>query len=103
MSAEMKPSNQTGVENNQQRRRYEIRVDGEVAGHAAYELRPGMIVFTETVIEPRFRGRGLGARLVAAALADAESRGLRILPRCPFVQKFIKLQPKPEKALSSRV
>jgi uncharacterized protein len=83
------------VVDNRARRRYEIRIGGSLAGYSNYKRSPRTVVFTETVVEPRFRGRGVGSRLIAAALADAERRGLRIVPRCSFVQDFIRLQPDP--------
>ena len=83
------------VADNRRERRYEIHLDGELAGYCAYQRRPGTIVFTHTEIEPRFRGRGLGSRLIAAALADAEGQELRVVPRCEFVQDFIRRGPVP--------
>ena len=82
--------------------RYEIELDGEVAGFSAYQRRGDRVIFTETVIEPRFRRRGVGSRLVAAALADAERRGLRVVPKCPFIQDFLRLKPDPHLAPGAR-
>ena len=96
-----KPSQRRTIEDNSSKRRYEIHIDGELAGCCAYQRRPGMIVFTHTEIEPRFRGRGVGSRLIAAVLADAERRELRVLPRCEFVQDFIRLHPDPIASPSS--
>lgn len=70
--------------------RYEIRSDDELAGFAAYQLRPGLIAFTHTEIEGRFEGQGLGSRLVSFALDDARARGLDVLPFCPFVDAYVK-------------
>jgi predicted GNAT family acetyltransferase len=81
--------------------RYEIEVNGELAGFSVYQRRGDMLIFTETVVEPRFRGRGIGSRLVAAALADAERRKLRVMPRCPFIQDFLRLQPDPRTAVEA--
>lgn len=69
--------------------RYEIRVGDELAGFAEYRRRPGLIAFTHTLVDPRFEGQGLGGRLVAAALEDAEANGLAVLPFCPFVRGYI--------------
>jgi predicted GNAT family acetyltransferase len=69
--------------------RYEIRSDGELAGFAEYRLRPDAVVFTHTEIEDPFEGRGLGSELIRDALDDARSRGLSVLPYCPFVRDFI--------------
>jgi uncharacterized protein len=69
--------------------RYEIAVDGEPAGFAQYRDRGQAIAFVHTEIDRRFEGQGLGARLVSAALEDVRSRGLAVLPFCPFVRGYI--------------
>ncbi|MDQ1747301.1 MAG: uncharacterized protein QOD07_1564 [Frankiaceae bacterium] len=69
--------------------RYEITVDGVLAGFAAYRDRAGRRVFTHTEIDPRFEGQGLGSRLVRAALDDVRARGLTIVPLCPFVRAWL--------------
>jgi predicted GNAT family acetyltransferase len=89
------------VADNPRKRRYEIHLDGELAGYCTYQRRPGTIVFTHTEVEPRFRGRGVGSRLIAAALADAERQDLRVVPRCEFVQDFIRRGPDPVAAPAS--
>jgi predicted GNAT family acetyltransferase len=71
------------------RRRYEISVNGAVAGFTEYRTRPGLIAFIHTEVDPAFQGRGLGDRLIRFALEDARARGLAVLPFCPFVRAFI--------------
>ena len=72
-------------------RRFEALVDGdEVAGYAEYRRGPQRIVFTHTVVEPRFEGRGIASRLISFALDDARRRGLKVTPICPFVRAFIR-------------
>jgi len=71
------------------RSRFEIRVDGEVAGFTEYRLRPGLIAFVHTLTDPRFEGRGLASRLVRTALSEARSQGQSVLPFCPFVRSYI--------------
>ena len=77
------------VADNPDENRYEIRLDGELAGYSEYRARPGLIAFVHTEIEAGFKHRGLGERLVSEALDDARTRGLTVLPFCPFVQAFI--------------
>jgi uncharacterized protein len=73
--------------------RYELRLDGQLAGVAEYELRGDIIVFTHTEIYPEFEGHGLAARLAASALDDARARHLRVIPRCPYVAEYIRRHP----------
>lgn len=69
--------------------RFEVRVDGELAGFAEYRRRPGLIAFTHTLIDPRFEGQGLASRMVQMALSEARTAGLAVLPFCPFVRGYI--------------
>ncbi|MEO6857199.1 MAG: GNAT family N-acetyltransferase [Solirubrobacteraceae bacterium] len=69
--------------------RYVIEIDGEQAGLLLYRLEDGRITFTHAEIDPAHEGQGLGSKLSAYALDDARSRGLSVLPRCPFVQSYL--------------
>lgn len=74
--------------------RYELRVDGEIAGFAAYQTTTDLIVFTHTEIDPRFEGQGLGSALAQAAFDDVRAAGgRRVLPLCPFVRSWIARHP----------
>ncbi|HRV59544.1 MAG TPA: GNAT family N-acetyltransferase, partial [Solirubrobacterales bacterium] len=44
--------------------RYEIEVDGMLAGFSEYRLDGDVITFIHTEIEPAFGGQGLGSKLV---------------------------------------
>jgi uncharacterized protein len=72
-----------------ERSRYEVLVDGEIAGFIEYRRRPGLIAFIHTLIDPRFEGQGLGSQLARTALSDARSDRLSVLPFCPFVRSYI--------------
>ncbi|WP_047869348.1 GNAT family N-acetyltransferase [Nocardiopsis sp. RV163] len=83
----------TDVVDVRDRKRYEIRVDGEVAGFAEYILTDDMVTFTHTEIDPAHEGRGLGGTLVRGALDDVRPQGLAVLPLCPFVKGWIQRHP----------
>jgi uncharacterized protein len=70
--------------------RYELLVDGAIAGTADYVEQGDALVFPHTVIDPRHRGRGYGAILVRGALDDVRRRGHTVIPRCWFVAEFIR-------------
>jgi predicted GNAT family acetyltransferase len=72
-----------------ERHRYELIVDGGVAGFVTYDRGPGVITFRHTEIEDAYEGHGLGGTLAAAVLDDARAKGLRVKPVCPFIEKYI--------------
>lgn len=73
--------------------RWEAHDGEELAGAAVYRLRPGRIVFTHTVVDPAFEGRGVGSALVRTALDDARAKGLSVVPLCPFFRGWIDHHP----------
>ena len=85
----------TAVVDNPAAHRFEIRVDGQVAGFVRYRLAPGKIVFIHTEIDPVYEGKGLGSTLAAGALDAARQRSLEIDPQCPFIAAYLKRHPEP--------
>jgi predicted GNAT family acetyltransferase len=77
------------VVDNPEAGRFEVHVDGELAGVALYKRRGSTISFTHTEIDDRFEGRGLGSALVRGALDTARAEGAAVLPFCPFVRGYI--------------
>jgi len=77
------------VADNAEQHRYEISVDGELAGFAAYHDHAGRRTFTHTEIDDAHEGQGLGSTLVRDALDDARAHGFEVIPVCPFVRAYI--------------
>ncbi|MUL40742.1 N-acetyltransferase [Streptomonospora sp. PA3] len=76
-----------------ERKRYEARTGGAVAGFAEYQLTDQLAVFTHTEVDPAYEGQGVGGALVRGALDDVRTRGLAVLPVCPFVKSWIQRHP----------
>jgi uncharacterized protein len=76
-----------------ERRRFEVSVEGELAGFLVYRSRKGLLALIHTEVEERFEGRGLGGRLARFALDQARAEGLAVLPFCPFVNEWMKRHP----------
>jgi uncharacterized protein len=82
------------VQDAPERTRYEITVDGALAGFAVYEDRAdGVRVFTHTEVSDAYEGRGIGSALARGALDDVRTSGRRLVPRCPFIAAFIRRHP----------
>ncbi len=83
--------NAPGVEvtRSDERDRYEITVEDQRAGFTDYVDRNGQRIFYHTEISEEFGGRGLGGTLIGHALTDTRTAGLRIVPVCPFVKKYL--------------
>lgn len=69
--------------------RYEVHVDGALAGFAEYEQRDGTVVFTHTEVDDAHEGQGVGSALARQALDDVRARGLTVVPQCPFIAGWI--------------
>lgn len=76
-----------------ERSRYEALVDGRHAGFLVYDLGPDSITLVHTEVDDAFAGHGIGGRLVAGALRDIRRRGLHVVPRCPFVVRWMHEHP----------
>jgi predicted GNAT family acetyltransferase len=81
------------VTDNPAESRYEIHVGGARAGLALYRLHGQRISLTHTEVSDEFQGMGLAGRLARAALDDARSRGLEVLPYCPYIRSWIARHP----------
>lgn len=73
--------------------RYEIHVDGALAGFADRHEGDGVMVLPHTVVDSRFRGQGLAALLIRRALDDARGAGLSVAPACSYVARYIAEHP----------
>lgn len=93
---------QIAVRDNPDRGRYEITVDGELAGVADYRDRGGRRIFVHTEVDSAYSGRGLGNRLASGALDDAAARGIRVVPRCPFIRRYVERHDEYRRLLGSQ-
>lgn len=85
------------IRHNPDRERFEVLVAGTVIGKAAYkEYDAGdspQRIFYHTVINEEYGGQGLAGKLATAALDETVAAGLRIVPVCPYIKKFLTKHP----------
>ena len=89
----MSATEQVEVRHDPTRARYEVLVDGHLAGTAHYSVLEDVLVFDHTVIGEDFGGRGLGKVLARGALDDVRANGRRIVPSCEFIAGFVAKNP----------
>ena len=83
------------VTDNAGENRFEASVKGQMAV-LDYQQRKDELVLTHTEVPSAARGQGVGGKIVKAALEEARSRGLQVVPRCPFVGRYIEEHPEYE-------
>jgi uncharacterized protein len=65
-----------------------IEEDG-VEAELFYRERAGRLIVIHTEVPDALGGRGIGGRLVRAALARARTEALTLVPWCPFARRWL--------------
>ena len=73
--------------------RFELRIDGALAAIEDYTLEDGVISFNHTEALEGFAGTGAARQLAERVLTEARTRGLRVLPVCPYIASFVAKHP----------
>ena len=76
-----------------EKHRFELWVDGDLAGFADYSSKGGRLIFRHTEIDDAYEGRGLGSKLAQGALDAARAGGQGVVPLCPFIASYIERHP----------
>ena len=87
---------ETRVTDNEQQKRYELRLDERVAGWIDYFRTDGVVAMTHAEVRGDLRNQGLGERMVRDALDDVRERELQVRPLCPFVAAYVRRHPEYE-------
>jgi uncharacterized protein len=74
------------------RRRFEV-TSGDHLAELTYKVAGGELVLVHTEVPSVFRGQGIAARLVRAALRRAERDDLTIRPLCSYARRWLKEHP----------
>ncbi|WP_067673631.1 GNAT family N-acetyltransferase [Nocardia miyunensis] len=73
--------------------RFELFVDGNLAGIAEYQDTVSERAFVHTEVFGDYSGKGYARQLVDAALDDTREQGFGVLPLCPMVRHVVQTQP----------
>ncbi len=80
------------VRDDRDRERFVVEVDGAEA-RLDYRSTPGTLVLVHTEVPDAIGGRGIGGRLVHAAVDRAEAEQLTLAPWCPFARGWLRRHP----------
>jgi quinol monooxygenase YgiN/predicted GNAT family acetyltransferase len=81
------------VRENTESQTYDALVGDDIAGTLLYEREGPRLVLTHTAVQPRFQHQGVATALIAGALDDIRSKGIKITILCPLVKTFIESHP----------
>lgn len=87
------------IEHLPERGRFQTVVDGR-ACVCDYRLAGRVMEITYTGVPPALEGRGIAAKLVAAALAHARASGWHVRPVCSYVQAYMRRHPETQDLLA---
>ena len=80
------------ITDNQADLRFELEADGYVAV-LTYRRNGRRLVLIHTEVPAELEGRGLGGRLVSAAVDRAARENLTLVPLCPFARSWLERHP----------
>lgn len=84
---------ETQVTDNARGSRFELRLDGELAGWIDYRRAGDTVALTHAEVRPELRNRGHAETMTRETLADLKQRGLRARAVCPFVVAYVRRHP----------
>jgi uncharacterized protein len=85
-------SDSADVIDNTDASRFELRAD-EWLAELLYRVRGKRLVLIHTEVPLELEGRGIGGRLVTAAVDRAAREGLTLVPLCPFARGWLERHP----------
>lgn len=95
----MSPSD-LSIEHRPELSRFQAIVGSETCV-AAYRLGDDRVLrMTHTEVPPALQGRGIAARLVRYALDYARAQGLKVLPLCSYVRRYMQRHPETQELLA---
>jgi predicted GNAT family acetyltransferase len=95
-------TNAAEVVNNEGAKRFEV-VSGDTTAFLTYSYVLGDLNLIHTEVPPEFGRRDAGITLVKFALEFARSSGLKIIPTCPLVRRYLRKHPEYLPLVSSKI
>lgn len=74
---------------NTDKNRFELQLDDAIAVIEFDKIEPNILDLTHTEVPSELSGKGIGSKLVKGALQYIKENNLKLIPSCPFIQKYI--------------
>jgi predicted GNAT family acetyltransferase len=88
------------ITDNEERSRFELRVDGNLAAWLDYRPAGESIIVAHTEVMDQHQGKGLGGVLVRSALEAARAAGKTVMLTCPFAGAYVDRYPELDEFLA---
>jgi len=98
----MEDNNELVLKDNTDRKQFELSVEGFTA-RIEYMIMSNKIFLTHTEVPRELEGKGVGSKIVKLAFEEIEKQGLKLIPLCPFVAKYLTKHPEWKKILADDV
>ena len=73
---------------------FDMTIDGRRAGFLSYVIEDDSMLIEYVEVDPSQRGRGLGEKLIDAAVAWAKDEGHKVVPICGFARAVLRRRQK---------
>ena len=78
---------------NGERKRFELKVEGETAFIEFILSNENIMFLTHTEVPVSLEGKGVGSAIVSKTLEYIREKGYTLAPLCPFVAAYVKRHP----------
>lgn len=78
---------------NQEKKRFELEVEGKIAFIEFILNNENIIFLTHTEVPIGLEGKGVGSAIVSKTLNYIKEKGYTLAPLCPFVAAYVKRHP----------
>lgn len=82
-----------------EQKRFIANIDGYQA-YIEYSVKPDTIILEHIEVDKALAGKGIASELTESVLLGIESRGLKVIPECPFIKVYIEKHPEWESILA---
>lgn len=82
-----------------EQKRFIANIDGYQA-YIEYSVKPDTIILEHIEVDKALAGKGIASELTESVLLGIESRGLKVIPECPFIKGYIEKHPEWESILA---